>query len=112
MQNLLTLAALGLAAYRATQLVVHDSILSGPRLWLALRGGGTGASAWWRFWWDLASCTYCTGFHLSWITLVTYLTVAGEWGSAPLLVHAVEAWAVAGVQALLNRWDDSRDGGA
>lgn len=112
MQNLLTLAALGLAAYRATQLVVHDSILTGPRIWLAVKGDASPRNPRWAFWWDLVSCTYCTGFHLSWITLVTYLTVAGEWGSAPLLVHAVEAWTVAGIQALLNRWDDSRGGGA
>jgi hypothetical protein len=44
------------------------------------------------------------------LTTMTYLTATSGWGGAPLVVHAVECWAVAGVQAVINRWDDSRSG--
>lgn len=110
MQNLATLAVLSLAAYRATQLVVWDSIGDGLRDRLELWHAKNHESRWRTFLRDLVSCPYCTGWWLSLVTLVVYLTVAGQWGRAPLLVHAVEFWAVAGGQALLNRWDDTRTG--
>lgn len=118
MQNLLTLAALGFAAYRATQLVVWDSIgdkLRGtPDSWLErwyMDGIRPGRSNRFRtFVRQLVSCPYCTGWWLSMLTTLVYLTAAGQWGQAPLIVHAVECWTVAGIQALLNRWDDSRPG--
>jgi hypothetical protein len=112
MQNLLVLAALGFAAYRATQLVVHDSIGDPLRkrleLWRLAKWQGPGNESKARkFVWDLVTCTYCTGWWLSLVTVLVYLTAAGQWGQAPLLVHAVEFWIVAGVQALLSRIDDS-----
>lgn len=111
MLNLLTLAALGLASYRGTQLIVHDSIGDPIRdrleLWHAKRHDSKLRS----FVRDLLTCTYCTGAHVSWILLVTYLLVTGQWGDAPVLVHALEASAVAGIQALLNRLDDTMGGG-
>lgn len=114
MQSLLTLGALGLAAYRATQLVVWDTI-GDPlrdrlRAWHAdgVRPGRSNRLR--SFLTALVECTYCAGWWLSLLTLLTYLTAAGQWSRAPLLVHAVEFWAVAGVQALLNRFDDSRPG--
>lgn len=110
MQSLLILGALGLASYRATQLIVWDSILDGWRKKIELWRVAKFDSRFRKFVWDLISCTYCTGFWLSVITTLTYLTAAGQWGSAPLLVHAIECWIVAGVQALANRWDDSRPG--
>jgi len=111
MQNLATLAALGFASYRATQLVVHDSIGDGLRnrleLWHAARYDSRART----FIRSLLGCTYCAGWWLSLLTVLVYLTAAGQWGKAPLLVHAIEAWTVMGVQALANRWDDSRGGG-
>ena len=110
MQNLLTLGVLGLAAYRATQLVVWDTI--GDRLrariemWHA-RKIESGIRSFIR---ALISCTYCVGWWLSLVTLATYLTAAGQWGAASVWIHAVEFWAVAGIQSLANRWDDSRPG--
>lgn len=105
------LGALGFAAYRATQLVVHDSILDGLRerleLWHAVRFD----SRFRTFVRDLLSCTYCSGWWLSLVTVLTYLTVTGGWAGTPLLVHAIECWAVAGIQALLNRLDDSLSSG-
>lgn len=110
MQNLATLAVLGFASYRATQLVVWDSIGDGLRakveMWHAARFDSRPRS----FVRDLIKCPYCVGWWLSMVTVLAYLTAAGDWGSAPLVVHAVECWAVAGMQALLNRWDDSRPG--
>lgn len=111
MQNLAVLAALGFAAYRATQLVVWDSIGDGLRDRLEQWHAARHDSRWRTFLRDLISCPYCSGWWLSLVTLTVYLTAAGAWGDAPLLVHAVEFWAVAGIQALLNRWDDSRTGG-
>lgn len=111
MINLLTLLALGAASYRATQFVVHDTLADPIRdrieVWHARRF----ESPFRGFVRDLLSCIYCIGFWLSFLTVVVYLTATGTWGSAPLLVHAIEVWAVAGVQAVLNRWDDSRPAG-
>jgi len=110
MQSLLTLGVLGLAAYRATQLVVWDTIGDPVRARIELWHARRFESAFRTFVRDLISCTYCAGWWLSLLTLAVYLTAAGQWGAASPLVHAVEFWAVAGVQALLNRWDDSRPG--
>jgi uncharacterized membrane protein len=110
MQHLLTLAALGFAAYRATQLVVWDSILDSTRKRIELWRVSKFDSRFRKFIWDLITCPYCTGWWVSMITTLVYLTAAGQWGRASLIVHAVECWAVAGIQALLNRWDDSRPG--
>lgn len=110
MQSLLTLAALGFAAYRATQLVVWDSIGDPLRQRLELWHARKFDSPARTFVRDLLGCTYCVGFWLSILTTVVYLVSSGQWDEAPLFIHGIEAWAVAGVQALLNRWDDSRPG--
>jgi hypothetical protein len=107
--DLPVLALLGLAGYRGTQLGVHDTILnpvrnritawherrptSGPRLAVTM----------------LISCVYCTGWWVSGAILLTYLLATGSFDDAPLLVHGIEWLAVAGVQALANRWDDTLD---
>ena len=108
-QDLTTLAVLGFAAYRATQLVVHDSIGDGLRTRLELWHAKRSESKARTFLRDLIGCPYCSGWWLSLVTVLVYLTAAGQWGTAPLWIHAIECWAVAGVQALLNRWDDTRD---
>ena len=114
MQELTTLLILGFASYRATQLVVWDSIGDGlhERLdrWHHDGIGPDRRNAFRTFVKKLLNCVYCTGWWLSLVTLAVYLTAAGQWGAASLWVHAVEFWAVAGIQALLNRWDDSRPG--
>ena len=108
-QDLTTLVVLGFAAYRATQLVVHDSIGDGLRTSLELWHAKRSESKTRTFLRDLIGCPYCSGWWLSLVTVLVYLTAAGQWGAAPIWIHAVEGWAVAGVQALLNRWDDTRD---
>lgn len=112
MQNLLILGTLGLAAYRATQLVVWDTIGDGLRKRVEMWRVAKFESRVRAFVWNLIGCTYCAGWWLSLVTLATYLTAAGQWGAASIWIHAVEFWAVAGVQSLLNRWDDSRPGHA
>jgi hypothetical protein len=102
------LAVLALAGYRATQLVVHDSLLDTActrvdtwqrrRLRSAIREAVV----------TLISRVYCAGWWLSGALLATWLLVTGRWDTAPVLVHGVEWLAVAGGAALLNRWDDSR----
>lgn len=109
MIDLPVLALLGIAGYRGTQLGVHDTILeplrariltwqsnrpqSGPRLAVTM----------------LIECTYCLGWWVSGAILATYLLATGTWHDAPLLVHGIEWLAVAGVQALANRVDDTLD---
>jgi uncharacterized membrane protein len=112
MLQLAELAVLGFAAYRVTQLVVWDSILDGWRqrleLWHARRFESKART----FVRDLLKCTYCTGFHVSWLTVLTYLLAVGKWspGFGGFLLFGVQSFAVAGIQALLNRWDDTRPG--
>lgn len=102
------LALLGAAAYRGTQLVVWDTITQPARdrieAWHVTKPHSKAR----KFWHDLINCPYCAGFWISAITLAVYLTATGTWHDAPWILHGVELFAVAGIQALLNRWDDSR----
>lgn len=103
------LAVLGTAAYRATQLGVHDTILEPARQHLATWHANNLDSKPRGFLLQLISCIYCLGFWLSGITLLVYLLATGCWHDAPVIVHGIEWFAVAGVQALLNRRDDTMD---
>lgn len=107
MQSLPVMIALGLAAYRATQLVVHDTIGDPVRQRIEMWHARKFDSRVRGFVRDLISCPYCAGWWLSMLTVGAYLTAASQWRAAPLWVHAIEAWAVTGLQALLNRLDDS-----
>lgn len=108
MITLPVLAVLGFAAYRATQLAVHDTILDAARDRLFTWHGRAPESKARTFVITLVSCIYCMGWWVSGAVLATYLLATGQWTGVPLLVHGVEWFAVAGVQALLNRWDDTR----
>lgn len=112
MLHLATLAVLGLASYRATQLVVWDTIGDGLRARLELWHARKFDSRVRTFIRNLVKCPYCVGWWLSMLATLTFITATGGWRAdlGSLLVHAVECWAVAGIQALLNRWDDSRPG--
>ena len=111
MLGLMELCALGFASYRATQFLVHDTLPDPLRArienWYVdgIRPERSNRAR--SFIRDLVSCTYCLGFWTSVVTVLVYLTATGGWAGTPLLVHAVECWTVAGIQALLNRWDDS-----
>lgn len=107
----MTLAALSFAAYRLTQFVVWDSLLDSARTRLELWQANRLTSPFRAFVRQLLSCIYCIGFWLAVAVTVIYLTAARQWDAAPLIVHGIECWAVAGGQALLNRWDDSRPSG-
>nr|WP_155073648.1 DUF1360 domain-containing protein [Streptomyces taklimakanensis] len=104
---MLELGILGAAAYRATQLGVHDSILDPLRdrvfAWHANRPDSRPRD----FVVTLISCTYCLGWWISGAILLTYLLATGQFDDAPLPVHGIEWFAVAGVQALGNRRDDT-----
>ncbi|MER6563318.1 DUF1360 domain-containing protein [Streptomyces sp. NPDC001027] len=110
MISLPVLALLGFAAYRATQLGVHDSILDPARDRLNAWYAGNVDSNTRGFLVQLISCVYCLGWWLSGMTLLAYLLATGSWDDAPWLVHGIEWFAVAGVQALLNRRDDTFGG--
>ncbi|MFB0617236.1 DUF1360 domain-containing protein [Streptomyces sp. AGS-58] len=109
MISLPVLALLGFAAYRATQLGVHDSILNAARQRLGGWHANKVVSRPRSFVVQLVSCIYCLGFWLSGVTLLAYLLGTHSWGDAPWLVHGIEWFAVAGVQALANRVDDTLD---
>ena len=105
------LLVLALAGYRATQLLVHDSLLDPARdrlhAWHATRPESGPRTALIT----LISCVYCMGWWVSGALLATYLLAAGQWHTAPLLTHGLEWLAVAGGAVLLNRWDDTRGEG-
>lgn len=109
MTTLLALIALGVASYRATHLVVHDSILDPARNqlfdWYNLKPESKPRD----LLTTLISCAYCAGWWVSGTVLAVYLTATHGWDDAPLLVHGIEWFAVAGIQALLNRWNDTQD---
>ncbi|MFJ4469568.1 DUF1360 domain-containing protein [Streptomyces sp. NPDC089424] len=106
MIDLTTLALLGLAGYRGTQLAVHDTVLDPVRdrviAWHERRQTSAVRSAVVT----LISCVYCMGWWVSGALLATYLLVSGTFDQAPLLTHGVEWFAVAGLAVLLNRLDD------
>ncbi|MGW3447322.1 DUF1360 domain-containing protein [Streptomyces sp. NPDC001076] len=110
MISLPVLALLGFAAYRATQLGVHDSILDSARERLAAWHAKQLDSKARAFLIQLVSCIYCLGYWLSGVTLLAYLVATDSWGGAPWIVHGIEWFAVAGVQALLSRRDDTFSG--
>lgn len=107
MIGLSELLLLGFAGYRGTQLAVHDTILDrfrdGVFVWHAKRVESRvrGAVV------SLISCVYCMGWWVSGAFLATWLLVSGRWDDAPLLVHSVEWFAVAGAAVFLNRVDDT-----
>lgn len=111
MISLPVLILLGIAAYRATQLGVHDSILDPARERLAAWHANNLDSRPRGFLMQLIGCVYCLGWWMSGATLGTYLLATGTWGD-DWLAHGIEWFAVAGVQALLNRRDDTFSGEA
>lgn len=101
------LLALALAAYRGTQLAVHDSILDVPRSWAYDWHSKNTDSAVRTALVTLIACIYCMGWWVSGAFLAAWLLLSHQWHNAPPLAHLVEWFAVAGAQALLNRWDDA-----
>lgn len=110
MLNIATLAVLVLASYRGVQLIVWDSITDPLRTRLGEWGADKPESKL-RMWLLLGlGCTYCVGVWVAGIALLAYLFATGApWADGAWLTHGVEWFAVAGGQALLSRWDDSRD---
>lgn len=108
MVSLPELAVLAFAAYRGTQLIVHDSILDAPRGWAFTWHSRKDTSPLRTALITLISCVYCSGWWVAGAFLAAYLLLTDQWHGVPVLLHGVEWFAVAGAQALLNRWDDSR----
>lgn len=107
------LALLALAGYRGTQLAVYDTVLDRPRnlvvdwhLRRADQNRGTAVSGALV---TLINCIYCMGFWVSGAFLAACLLTTGAWSGVPLIVHGTEWFAVAGGQALLSLWDNSRE---
>ncbi|UJV42970.1 DUF1360 domain-containing protein [Streptomyces sp. AMCC400023] len=98
------LAVLAFAAYRGTQLAVHDTILDVPRSWLYDWHSRKPESPLRNALVTLISCVYCMGWWVSGALLAAYLL----WPDNDVVRIGLLWFAVAGGQALLNRWDDSR----
>jgi hypothetical protein len=103
------LALLAIATYRGTRLAVHDTILDPVRNrvfdWRRKRPGSAARTAVA----ELISCIYCMGWWVAGVVLAGWFVATGTWGDAPVLVHGIEWFGVAGAGVLLNRWDDTRD---
>ncbi|MER5699476.1 DUF1360 domain-containing protein [Streptomyces mirabilis] len=101
------LVVLAAAGYRATQLAVHDTVLDPARAvvfdWHSRKTDGPVRNAAVT----LISCPYCMGWWISGALLAVYLLVTGQFDDAPLLIHGIEWFAVAGAAVLLNRVDDT-----
>lgn len=102
MLGLPELVILGAAAARGTQLITDDSILDGTRARLAVWHADKVDSKVRTFIVDLTSCLFCIGFWCSTAALLVYLVATDQWGAAPWIVHAVEAFAVAAIQMTIN----------
>jgi hypothetical protein len=99
------LALLGAASYRATQLGVHDTILDPARHRLATWHANKIDSKPRSLLMQLISCIYCLGFWLS----GAVLTAWWFWRDNPIIQFGLLWFAVAGLQALLNRRDNTWD---
>ncbi|MFE6551736.1 DUF1360 domain-containing protein [Streptomyces sp. NPDC057746] len=101
------LVVLAAAGYRATQLAVHDTILDAARArvfeWHSRNTDSTLRTAAVT----LITCPYCMGWWISGALLATWLLITGQFGKAPLVVHGIEWFAVAGTAVLANRVDDT-----
>lgn len=107
MISLTELAVLAFAGYRATQLAVHDTLLDAPRSVLFDWHSRNTQSVLRTLVITLISCVYCMGWWLSGALLAVWLHATGQWDQAPLLVHGVEWFAVAGAAVVINRLDDT-----
>lgn len=105
--SLTAIVLLGLVGYRGTQLAVHDTILDPVRDGIIAWHERRQKSKVRKAAVTLMSCVYCAGFWVSGIALATYLLVLGAWDQAPVLVHLLEWFGVAGLAVLLNRVDDT-----
>lgn len=106
MEHLAAVLVMGFAAYRATQFVVFDSILDPVRARIEAWHADKFTSRPRTLVRDLLSCIFCIGFWLSTATVLVATTVMHQW-DRPLLAVAIDCWAVAGVQVLLSRWENS-----
>lgn len=106
-------ALLSFVAYRVTAFFVADKLIgfnehSESEVGVALRNWARDVHGHDRVWWrgrvyDLLSCTFCLGAHVSWILTCLWLWVwPWQLGREGWLV----AVALAGAQALLNLIDN------
>lgn len=94
MISLSVLILLGIAAYRLTQLGVHDSILDPGRERLADWHAKNLDSKPRGFLMQLIGCVYCLGWWMSGAALGAYLLATGTWGAVHWLGHGIEWFAV------------------
>ncbi|WP_393072291.1 DUF1360 domain-containing protein [Streptomyces sp. LN704] len=78
MISALELVLLAAAGYRATQLVVHETILEAPRDQVAAWHGRKPDSKTRTSVLTLISCVYCTGWWVSGALLATWLLATGR----------------------------------
>ena len=88
------------AAYRATRLVVFDSIVSPLHrrleVWTYRNGIESNVGI---FLIDLTNCPHCTGWWMSMITSLVWATTVESYGWFGTMIFA---WAVAGLQSVVS----------
>lgn len=109
MLSLWELGALGFAAARVTQLVVHDSIGDPLRARFEMFHARKFDSKIRTFFRDMLSCIYCVSFHAAWMTVLVYsvATDRSHTGFSGFILFGIESFAVAGIASLLVRIDDT-----
>lgn len=107
MIGLTELAVLGAASYRGVQLLVWDTVTRPMRNAVGVRHALKPSNKVWWFLDAVLGCVYCCGAYISAITVWVYWLATGTWGDASWPVHGLEWFAIMGIAALLNRWDDN-----
>jgi len=108
--NFLELLIVALAAYRAARIVSVDD--DEERVWVgAVRERIEIWSANGRRFprnkiGDLVHCPFCSGVWLSWTAYAVAVFALGRYGTVGVWAHLIEAWAVAGGQALFTALDN------
>lgn len=111
MLSLPILLILGVASYRGVQLLVWDTVTKPLREKVEVRHVTKPSNKLWWFLNAVLGCIYCCGAYVAAVTVWVYWLATGTWSDAPWAVHGLEWFAVMGIAALLNRWDDTRPGG-
>lgn len=101
------LTILSAASYRGVQLLVHDAITDPIRDAIEVRHATKPSNKLWWFLRAVLGCVYCCGMYVAGLALWVYWLATDTWTGTPWLVHGLEWFAIAGVAALANRWDDN-----
>lgn len=101
--QLILIAVLGLASYRATRFLLFDTLIEGIRSrWYTFLVNRRRPAIFWQKLLDLTTCTWCSGW---WITTLIYslFIKTAPWNFG--IYEAVTLLAIAGVQGLVHAFE-------